>query len=239
LGKSHDSILSFQWTTEVSDDPENAAITKDVRDKVAGWRAPQQKSLTFVALSSVKVTLTVSDRDLKDSKDVQVKVRLRVDVRLFETTVTLLPPYRPGKGFTLVDRRERWWPGARLARGAISLEAGRYPLGKNACTLCTPADGDPPKNKHFIHAAAWKSPSWDWEDEKHGFTLAQLEDPGAAFHQFYYVRQRHLFMDRTVLINGELADIGPIYKENRPRVTKKTLRPSWSPSGQTSISTPP
>jgi len=217
LGKSHDSILSFQWTIEVSDDPENATITQDVRDKVAGWLAPQKQTLTFVLLCSLNVTLTVSDRDLKASTDVRVKVRPRVDARLFQTTAKLSPWYKPSPGtaFQLVAPRERWWL-ARQTEGSIHVDPLNLPLGKNVCTLCLSPQGDPAENHHFIHAAK-PGPPWDWMDEKQGFTLAQLEDPDGPFHHFHYVRQCHLFIDRTVLINSELIDIDPIYRENRAK----------------------
>jgi len=217
LGQSRDSSLTFQWTMAVSDDKENAGISPDVREKVAAWRGPQRQTLTFVPLCSVNVTLTVSDGGLKASTRVRVTVRPRVDPQLFKTTVKLPPPFTPavGTAFRLVAPRERWWS-ARLTEGSIRVDPDlNLPLGKNVCTLCTPPQGDPPENDHFIHAAAKGGPPWDWMDEQQGFTLAQLDDPGGPFHQFYYVCQCYLFLDRTVLINSELIDVGKIHHENQ------------------------
>lgn len=223
LGKSHDSSLTFHWTIAVNDDTVNAAISQDIQEKVAGWQAPEEATLTFVPLCSLNVTLTVGEKDLSPPTHVRVKVRPRVDPGLFKTTVKLPPPYTPSPGtaFNLVAPRERWWS-ARLTEGSIRVDPDiNLPLGKNVCTLCTPPQGDPPQNNHFIHAAAKGGPPWDWMDEQRGFTLAQLDDPGGPFHQFYYVTQCHLFIDRTVLINTELIDVGTIHHENRARGHEK------------------
>jgi hypothetical protein len=166
----------------------------------------------------VKVKVVIKDGDQEDSASAEVEVLPRVDARLFQTTVKVPPPYKPSPGtaFTLVAPREQWWTAARRTEGSIHVDPLNLPLGKNVCTLCMTSPGEPAENHHFIHATN-ERPPWDWEDEEHGFKLAQLEDPDGPFHHFYYVRKCHLFIDRTVIINGELVDIGPICRENRAK----------------------
>ena len=187
---SRGPIQSYQWTFIVAGDAANDTVTEEFREvKLQPGVHKEGISITFVALRSLLVTLTVSDGALTSSTSLNLEVR----ARKFHTT------------FRYAGEKPLRTTGHIHVKPDLSLA-----LGRNVCTL-DGLTGDQ-SSGHYLHHGKDDSA---WENPKTGFTLSRVDEPGGPFDGFWYVANYSVRVDRTSLINAELAENRRIYKINK------------------------
>lgn len=185
-------IQSYLWTFTLAGDAANDTVYTDYKQVTLQPGVHQEGiSIKMVPLRSLLVTLTVSDGALSSSTSANLEVCARKWRTRFRHAGE--GPFRPP--------------------GRIRVEPDFYlPFGRNVCTL-DGLTGDQ-SSGHFLHHEKDQKKN-DWENPKTGFTLRQVNEPGGPFDGFWYVADYRVHVDRTSLINVELAESQHIYKINK------------------------
>ncbi len=204
LSAKHSSgfVKSFSWTFSYADDSDNDTIDT-FQQKVPPLKecTKQGTDISVVVLRSLNVKLTVTDTENNTDSDRAV---IEVAPRRWRTDFVSHPTIKPMSGM-------------------FRSNPDTYVIGMNNCTFeGVPKDGE--GAGHILHRAKKDKPQdpddpdskavYGYEDEKLGFSVGQVSDPGGPFHGFWYVRSYNVKIDRTLFVNEKLMPGGNIYELN-------------------------
>jgi len=174
-------IKEYEWSFEYADEPTNDT------EIVGAQIAPPLNACTktdvkikILVLRSLRVTLTVTDNE--NSSAVGQRT-IEVNARKWKTKFARRP----------------------LRHLDLKILPGQEGFGLNNCTT----EGERAAG-HILHRAKPTSINADrdliygYEDDKVGFAVDQVSDPGGPFHEFYYVSSYKIYIDRTPFVNRRL-----------------------------------
>jgi hypothetical protein len=186
-------IKEYEWSFAYADEPTNDT------EIVGAQTVPPLKvcsktnvKIRILVLRSLKVTLTVTDNE---NSSAVAQGAIEVDARKWKTKFARRP----------------------LRHLDLKILPGQEGFGLNNCTT----EGDRASG-HILHRAkpttmnAEGDLTYGYEDDKVGFAVDQVSDPGGPFHEFYYVSSCKLYIDRTPFVNRRLLPPnGEVYAFNQ------------------------
>lgn len=174
-------IKEYEWSFAYADEPTNET------EIIGAQSVPPLKAcsktdvkIKILVLRSLKVTLTITDNE---NSSAVAQAAIEVNARKWKTKFTRRP----------------------LKHLDIKILPGQEGFGLNNCTT----EGDRAAG-HILHRArqtavnAEGDLTYGYEDDKVGFAVDQVSDPGGPFHEFYYVSSCKLYVDRTPFVNRRL-----------------------------------
>jgi hypothetical protein len=183
-------VQAYHWSFAYARgaDPSIEAWTIDPQIPPLQICRKEAVEISFVALRSLRVTLTITDSEGRtDSTPADVNVKPRE----WRTRFTSDPKVKPVRG---------------------SFQPGWWFLGRNTCSCSL--EWDKPAG-HYLHWKPSDSTEYAYENNDIGFAVKQVSDPGGPFHGFWYVESYKAYVHRTLLVNSKFFPGGDIYDINQ------------------------